>query len=280
VLPPRYAGRLELPAPVGGTEALVFAVQRLVVELVGWLLGRGLGVLELALTLEHEHHLRRRLGAPASLVRFRLAAPAREAPHLFAVLRERLARVTLPGPVEAIALESTLCAPLSGRNLGLLPGAHDHAAVPLLDRLRARLGDDAVTRLVPRAEHRPERAWTGARLRFTDGDAARARGAEPPTAPHRRGASAARTPAPLPAGPRPVWLLTEPEPLGVRLAARPWVLQDGPERIESGWWDGGDVRRDYFVAENPSGARFWIYRDGRRGFGEGDGEWFVHGLFA
>ncbi len=278
VPPPRYAGRLELPAPVGETEALAFAVQRLVVELAGWLLGRGLGAVELALALEHEHHLRRRLGVPASLVCFRLAAPAREAPHLFAVLRERLARVTLPGPVEVIALESTLCAPLPGRNLGLLPGDRDRATVPLLDRLRARLGEDAVTHLAPRPEHRPERAWAGARLRSTDDDAAHPRSAGRPAVPKRRGAPPA-TPA-LPAGPRPVWLLAEPEPLGARLAARPWVLQDGPERIESGWWDGGDVRRDYFVAASPAGARFWIYRDGRRGFGEGDGEWFVHGLFA
>jgi protein ImuB len=83
---------------------------------------------------------------------------------------------------------------------------------------------------------------------------------------------------PLAAGPRPVWLLAEPQPLGARLAAQPWVLQDGPERIESGWWDGGDVRRDYFVAETPAGERVWLYRDGRNGFG--DGEWFLHGLFA
>ena len=66
-----------------------------------------------------------------------------------------------------------------------------------------------------------------------------------------------------------------PQPLGAELARRPWVLRDGPERIESGWWDGKDVRRDYFVAESPSGARVWLYRDGRGGFG--DGEWFAHG---
>ena len=58
----------------------------------------------------------------------------------------------------------------------------------------------------------------------------------------------------------------------------PGCCTTGPERIESGWWDGNDVRRDYFVAESPSGERVWIYRDGRHGFG--DGEWFVHGLFA
>ena len=56
------------------------------------------------------------------------------------------------------------------------------------------------------------------------------------------------------------------------------MLRDGPERIESGWWDGADVRRDYFIAENPRGEIVWIYRDHR--YGIDDGEWFLHGLFA
>ncbi|HJS39615.1 MAG TPA: DNA polymerase Y family protein, partial [Burkholderiales bacterium] len=56
-----------------------------------------------------------------------------------------------------------------------------------------------------------------------------------------------------------------------RLAEGDCVLLAGPERIESGWWDGGDVRRDYYVAEC-EGALGWIFRacDG----------WFLHGLFA
>ena len=63
-----------------------------------------------------------------------------------------------------------------------------------------------------------------------------------------------------------------------RLEAQPWVLRDGPERIESGWWDGADVRRDYFIAENPRGETVWIYRDHR--YGIDDGEWYLHGVFA
>ena len=62
------------------------------------------------------------------------------------------------------------------------------------------------------------------------------------------------------------------------LDAQPWVLREGPERIESGWWDGADVRRDYYVAESPAGELAWIFRDHCRG--TDDGEWFLHGLFA
>jgi hypothetical protein len=51
---------------------------------------------------------------------------------------------------------------------------------------------------------------------------------------------------------------------------QPWFFRR-PERIESGWWDGTDVRGDYFVAENPLGETVWIYRDYR--YGIDDGEW-------
>ncbi|HQR12758.1 MAG TPA: DNA polymerase Y family protein, partial [Casimicrobiaceae bacterium] len=78
--------------------------------------------------------------------------------------------------------------------------------------------------------------------------------------------------------PRPLWLLAEPQPLAHLFEKTPWILRDGPERIESGWWDGADVRRDYFIAESPEGELQWIYRDHR--YGIEDGEWFLHGVFA
>jgi len=253
VPPPRFERRLELPAPVADVEALSFAQNRLVHELAAWLGARGLGALRLELTLAHEHYLKRR-GVQPTIVPFRLGAPARAPAHLCSVLRERLARVALPAPVEALTLTSEETAPLAGRNLGLLPGDEaDAAVVPLVDRLRARLGDDAVTLVAPHAEHRPELA-----LR----DHAQ---------PQRRASA-------LPDAPRPLWLLAEPQPLGHLLEHAPWVLKDGPERIESGWWDGRDLKRDYFVASTPAGETAWIYRDHR--YGIDDGEWFLHGLFA
>jgi protein ImuB len=156
--PPRFEARLPLPATVEDTQALGFALNRLVQQLAHWLTGRGLGVTRLALTLVHEHYLRAR-GTPSTVVTFALGAPARAVAHLNGVLRERLARVALPAPVEALVLASEETMPLAGRNLGLLPGDEARRVeVPLLERLRARVGDDAVTLLAPRAEHRPELA--------------------------------------------------------------------------------------------------------------------------
>jgi len=69
-------------------------------------------------------------------------------------------------------------------------------------------------------------------------------------------------------GPRPLWLLETPRPLG----EKGFVLLAGPERIVSGWWDGGEVKRDYFIARARDASLVWIYRD--------SGGWFLHGIFA
>jgi len=283
VPPPHFASRLDLPAPVHEVEALTFGVNRLVQELATWLTARGLGVVRLQLALAHERYVQRHGGVRETCVAFALGAPARTSAHLLGVLRERLARVELPAAVETITLTSKETAPLLGRNLGLIPG--DEAMpgeVPLVDRLRARLGEDAVTLVVPHAEHRPECAlredfpeYAGGRL--------------PSPTPRRSrsigigiGGNAATDALLLDSvhldAPRPMWLLVEAQPLAHLLEREPWILKDGPERIESGWWDGNDVRRDYFIAENPRGERVWIYRDHR--YGTDDGEWFLHGFFA
>ncbi|HEY5307681.1 MAG TPA: hypothetical protein VIK97_04160, partial [Casimicrobiaceae bacterium] len=172
-------------------------------------------------------------------------------------------------------------APLSGRNLGLLPGDEALAVeIPLVDRLRARLGEEAVIRVALHAEHRPEHAMRDVVVTATDARIPRSdtRASRPPRP--RASAPGKTRPdtASLPAAPRPLWLLAEPQPLAHLFEAKPWVLRDGPERIESGWWDGGDVRRDYFVAASPHGEIQWIYRDHR--YGIEDGEWFLHGIFA
>lgn len=281
--PARFERKLPLPAPAATVETLAFGVNRLVHDLAGWLLVRGLGVVRMSLTLVHERYVRER-GTPPTIATFALGAPARASAHLAVVLRERLARVALPAAVEAIVLTSDETAPLASRNLGLLPEDEAHTAlVPLVERLRSRLGDGAVTVLAAQAEHRPEYAACEA----------------PPAAlrhpssvhgagvPKQRPAQMriAKTMQQQPAArrcsmhaPRPIWLLDAVRPLQTELEARPWVLRDGPERIESGWWDGRDLRRDYFVAENPQGETVWIYRDHR--YGVDAGEWFLHGLFA
>ena len=70
---------------------------------------------------------------------------------------------------------------------------------------------------------------------------------------------------------RPGWLLPRPIPL-----RDPSRVLAGPERIESGWWDGGEVRRDYYLVETRGGQRAWAFRAA----GEQDGPFMLHGWFA
>ena len=80
-------------------------------------------------------------------------------------------------------------------------------------------------------------------------------------------------------GPRPVWLLHRSQRLiaeeGLPRLQGTLDLVAGPERIESGWWDGEPVGRDYFVAVNSGGEALWIYREHRN-----PAAWYLHGVFA
>ncbi|MBI5418761.1 MAG: DNA polymerase Y family protein [Deltaproteobacteria bacterium] len=245
VLPPRFEGRLPLLTEVSAAEPLLFAVRRLLLELEGYLEARGGGAGELRLTLSHREGRRTRIEVG-------LLSPSRDTGRLLGLLRERLCRTRIPEPVSAVGLSVETVLPLApaNRELWKEPARQVSEAWPeLLERLRARLGDAAVQGLRPAAEHRPERAFV---LMEPE------RGDEPILPSLRFGR-------------RPLWLLPRPAPL----ERKELTLLTGPERIEAGWWDGEDVRRDYFVAEDSRGARLWIFRErgGKRG-------WYLHGIFG
>ena len=244
VAPERYHGQLELPSPVEETEALLFAVRRLVVELAGFLHGRGAGVTRMRFDLVHED-------VPPTSIVIGLAA-TRQIEHMQNVLRERLSRLQLPDRVEAIRLVSEETAPLAGKEGELFQGSgkDGEAGTQLIERLRARLGEGAVYALALQADHRPERAQASAQA----GLATKGAGKDP------------RSSSPV----RPLWLFAEPRPLGAEPASAEMKLLSGPERIESGWWDEREIGRDYFIGRDAQGAEVWLYRD--RG-----GQWFVQG---
>jgi protein ImuB len=238
VPPERFSAKLELPVPVLEAERVLFAARRLLAQLEGFLAARQAGVRGFTLSLLHR-------GAPPAAIEVGFAAPRRDAEHCLRLLRERLEALALAGPAEAIRLEACGLAPMAPATADLLGNARGEAEdwERLTERLQARLGGALVHGLAVHPEHRPERAW-------------RATGAPEKAAP-----------AEAPPGPRPLWLLEPPR----RIAEGEFVLLAGPERIESGWWDGEDVVRDYFIAARGASLA-WIYR-AREG-------WFLHGLFA
>ena len=243
VPPARYTARVAMAAPTDNVEPLLFAARRLFAGLAAWLAARQTAVDHCSLCLEHESD-------PATVLELYTGAPSRDEARLGLLARERLAALPLPAPVEALHLESGLpvgLAPKSADLFGDPDTARENAGL-LFDRLVARLGTDAVTSLRPCADHRPERAWR----------------------PVRPGT---RLPADTPvAGPRPLWLLAEPRALR---GSSGLILLAGPERIESGWWDGADVRRDYYVARDRDEALCWVFHPLDR-----PDEWYVHGYFG
>jgi protein ImuB len=247
--PARYAFRIELPVPAAHGEPLTFAARRLFAGLAAWLAARHAGVERYTLQLEHE-------AAPPTSLTVVLGEASRDARRFELLAREHLARLQLAQPATAVVLEADAIEALAGASGGLFGDARraDEEGRLLVERLRARLGPGTVSGLQPRAEHRPERAW-----QFV----------EP-------GSRALRLVLP---GPRPVWLLAPPQPLAMQQDVPCWqgplALLAGPERIESGWWDGGDVLRDYFVAAAPAAELLWVYRELTP-----PQAWYLHGLFG
>jgi protein ImuB len=252
----KFSARRDLEPEIGDTLRLEHAMQPLLDELCQFLRERGGGVQAIEVQLRHRD-------APVTRVRLRFVQPIGAQPQRMAeLLRERLARLALPQPVRNVRLVSGPLIDLQADAIELF--AHDRREsgenLPqLVERLRARLGNAAVHGIECVAEHRPEAAW---------------RALEPALPKQRPSArSAARVVTAESRRRRPLWLLDVPEPCEVERL----VLEEGPECIESGWWDGHDVARDYYVARNSQGARLWVFRNRREAAGP---RWFVHGWFA
>jgi len=246
--PESYCARCEFGAEVHTTTALLFPLQRLLLEFQGYLRARDCSVQRF--TLEFEHYRQ-----PLSRVTIGLSAPGRDAAQLLTLARERLHSLALSAPVSALrlqALEFTSPQIVQGDLFGS-DAQPLQQLQRLLDRLRARLGKASIHSLRLEADYRPER---GSRCIAPDLSAM---------------TSSPRIRLPEGSAPmRPCWLLPEPK----RIEAPGEPLLRGPERIESGWWDGGDVRRDYYSACGSEGAQIWVFHDRR------DGGWYLQGLWA
>jgi protein ImuB len=238
--PETFRQVLELPVPSARTEALLFAFHRMLQHLEHWL-----HIRDRALTrLEVELHPEER--GPATRLQAGLERPGFRRERLLELLRLKLEPIRLSGAIERLVVAAESTAEHRPPQADLWTGTNGNDAWPaLLDRLRARLGDDALCSIAPRSDHRPEHAW-----QWTEPGRAQVDQESPP---------------------RPAWLLPDPKPCRVDDLR----LIDGPERIESGWWDGHDCRRDYWTAHDRHGNRLWVFRE----YKPRDG-WFVHGLFG
>jgi protein ImuB len=308
--------RLSFAEPIADPADLARAAERLTEDLVGRLAREGMGARRLDLGFH-------RVDGRVERIRIGTARPSRDARHLAGLLAGKLDTVD-PGlgiedailaafAIEALAPEQL---ELAGPAMLPLPAGGERGGVrgsngsvsPLLDRLGARLGLDALARFEARESHIPERASVA--VPITESGASK----EPPRPPlagegrvrgagsggaNRTGGEGYSAP---PKPPRPVRLFAPPEPVEAF-----WVLPDdppfhftwrrrthrvaqadGPERIAEEWWlaDGpapdaiatAEAIRDYYRVEDETGRRFWLFRAGLPG--DPPPRWFMHGIFA
>jgi protein ImuB len=250
--PERYTAELSLPAATINTEPLMFAARRLFAGLTSWLTVRHTGIDHCRLSLLHER------GEDTTLD-ILTGTPSRDEARLNLLARERLAVLELPSAVEGMKLSAHAPRALAARSDDLFgdPATERENALLLLDRLRARLGEDCVRQLSTFPDRRPECAWRSTPLRTSVS-----------TSSHRTVRELGTLPGPL----RPLWLLPRPRLID---SPRKLHLLRGPERIEQGWWDGHDVRRDYYMASTSDEALWWVFREL-----DPPHDWYLQGYFG
>lgn len=254
--------------PIAAPETLARCIGQLVEALCPLLEARGLGARRLDLLFHRVDNI-------VQAIRVGTAKPAREVKRLTRLLTDRLESVDPGYGIEVMTLAAVLAEPLPYRQDDTLGRTVDADVSDLVDILANRIGANKLYRAAPAESDLPERA-----VRIIA-----------PLAP----ASGATWPEHWP---RPSRLLSPPEPVdtvallpdqppvhftwrGVRRRVK---RADGPERVFGEWWRHNAETvavRDYFVIEDESGERFWLYRSGD---GEdpatGDLRWYIHGVFA
>jgi protein ImuB len=259
----RFRMRRGLDYEIERHDAVLAALAPLLEGLGRFLEAHQCGITELECRLWHRH-------APVTRCVLKLVAPAADPQRLQTWLDERLAALRLPEPVRSCELRSGRLVPLElGAGALWQPGEHGGGtpalteSTALLEALRARLGPEAVHGLCVHPTHRPEAASRRVAL-----DAAETR-TRPP----------AFDPVPWPAFRRPAWLLPAPQLLsevaGLPRRRGPLRLLGEPERIETGWWEGEEVARDYYCAVDARGVRLWIFRERARPH-----RWFLQGVWG
>lgn len=266
---PRFCIDMRFAAPLLTAPGIEAASARLAQRLCAALDGAGRGGRRFLWRL-------RRVDGEAVEIALGAARPLKEALTLTRLLQQRFETLAegldLGFGIEAMslaALETQLLTPVA---MQLAPDpavAASAAAADLGDRLAARLGEAAVTRLAPAASHLPERAQVRA------------------ARDHTAAAFAAQAK-------RPLFLFSTPEPIEAvaevpdgpprrfrwRRVTHKVARADGPERIAAEWWREPTPTRDYYRVETEEGRRFWLCREGLYEREPGAPRWFVHGSFG
>lgn len=261
--PPAFTTSYDLPYELENLDRLLPIADEMLAQLCDFLRRRDLSTSHLLFSLRHE---KRR----STDINLGLRQPSRSREHLMLLLETHFGNLTIPAPVTALKVEvKKFDAFMSRSNSLLVEGKPttdrycDSNLNQFMEQLQARLGDHHLKSISSVAEHCPE--YASRQLDYGE--------------PNKAGQSITPGGEPVALNPRPFWLLQEPLQLtlknGKLYHRKPISIVSGPERLETYWWSGADVRRDYYVAREQNGSRLWIYREKI-----GAKHWYLHGLFA
>ncbi|MDH3820086.1 MAG: DNA polymerase Y family protein, partial [Gammaproteobacteria bacterium] len=257
--PERFCADYEMTEEQSNRELLLNICRELLLSHEQFLLARQLGTQRVCFSFFH-------LKAPATELRLGCARAERSAERWLELLGIRFEQLILPEAVIAVRLRSGIAQPLQAKTDSLnfhgKPAAQQRrfSITQLAERLIARIGAQSVQATSMVAEHRPHYAWRSQSL-LADWSG-----------------TSLDTPAQYVQ--RPLWMLPEPALLpsdsgypvhqGCRLR-----LINGPERLETGWWDEDGISRDYYTAINADGRHLWVFRNRNRA-----SSWYLHGYFG
>jgi protein ImuB len=223
-------------------------------------------------------------GGRAVPLRIGLVEPSASARQLMELVDLHLETLTLADEIVHVEIRAAVVSRLGERQGELFADrwpTDPHQLAALVNRLSSRLGYEQVVRPELRASPLPERA-----VRYTSNLG----GMLSRSAAEREhvGISHAHATSRRGHATRPLLLYPDPQPIEVICVApdgppqfvwlearRERIAQHwGPERIETLWWRGPSVRRDYYRVATEAGSQYWIFRR------LADGQWFLHGIFA
>lgn len=273
--PEQFVAEYELSEEQSDAELLLNICRELLAKLETFLRTRQIAVQHIELVFFH-------LQTAATRLSLGCVQPDRAVQHWFDLLQIKFDRISLAAPVIAVQLSAgqgqVFLAATETLPFKRQEKKPDIPIEHLAERLCARIGSEAVHGVMAVAEHRPQYAWQAHSVLDAVPHCPHGPLCIPdPYAPELL-ADIRRTNSLVLQ--RPLWILAEPRPLESRQKL-PWhqgrlTLLQGPERLETGWWDEHSIARDYFVAVNPAGVRLWVYRErGRKSH-----EWYLHGMFG